>query len=1159
MKTKLTVKLISVLVALSMVICCMSFAFVDVSAVTVNDKATGSAIAGSVVENDGFTWDNATVYFMLTDRFKNGNTSNDHSYGRTLDKDGKPISGWDTAPGTFHGGDFAGITQAIEEGYFNDLGVNALWISAPYEQTHGYCDSGNGHFAHYSYHGYYVLDYTETDANFGTPEEFETLVDTAHEHGLRVIMDIVMNHCGYNTVADMEEYGFGTLLEGATDYKYVIENVSDFNDHIDYKTSSEDWGKWWGPDWVRSGLPGYTEGGGGNLLMSLAGLPDFKTEQTTPVSIPEILKTKWTKEGTYNEKIEKYGSSNTVTGYITSWLAEWVRKYGVDGFRCDTAKHVEQSSWKQLKTACVDALAEWRQNNPDKPGADWQQDFWMTGEAWDKGVGYDDYYTQGGFDSMINFETWGAGVFASSRVGGLYQRYADEINTKEGFNALSFISSHDALLTRGDTSAMIYNGSAFLLAPGGVQIYYGDESNRPMFDGLSFDGAGGSGHSLRSDMNWDSLDQTVLAHWQKVGQFRNDHVAVGGGSNTMLSATNGVAFARTYDKNGVSDKVAAVIGASSNADITLDVSSIWSDGQQLMNTYDQSSAIVTDGKVTFNSGENGTILIQMPDGKPLMSVKGAAKFKGTQTVTVSLEECDSTTCSIDGGNKFVVTNGTTFEIGKTAYEGDTIKITLEATNEKGSSRAVASFYKMFESEQEPTPSDPDSTVPPQQGKIYVKSDSAPYIYVWTGDSTALCGSWPGTKMTEKNSDGYYVMELNTTDTYNVVLNNGSDAQKSRDFKNLNGDTYLEIPSGNYSAAKVMGGSGDDPSEKSVTFTIKPYSPSASYHLYVWTHDDSLPAGGWPGMKLTEKDADGNYIFTVNGYDKVSAIVGLGSDSKRTQDITGIIDGSCIEITNEDCTTFKLTKPEIVLSKFQTLKKGAREVLAMTSSDYTASSWNNVSAVMTTANELIAQGEGVADEALVESTLESLINAKSALVLANAGLSYAVKGKTTIAGVAVQDADITVTVNGKSYTTHSDEITGEFTVEATALTASSVINVDVERKGLASETYSYNMSNGDITSYIPPTTTQTQPTTTSTTEPTTTSTQPTSSQPTYQMGDVNGDGGIDVADATILQKFINFRPVTIHEEVADVNGDGRIDVRDSTAIQKKVADLSSALG
>lgn len=1150
MKTKKTVKLLSVFVALSLVICCVSFAFANVGAATVKEDTDVSAIAGSVVENDGFTWDNATVYFLLTDRFKNGNKSNDHSYGRTLDKDGKPISGWDTAPGTFHGGDFAGITQAIEEGYFNDLGVNALWISAPYEQTHGYCDSGAGHFAHYSYHGYYVLDYTETDANFGTPEEFETLVDTAHEHGLRVIMDIVMNHCGYNTVADMEEFGFGTLLDGATDFKYVIENVSDFNKHIDYQTSAEDWGKWWGPDWIRSGLPGYTEGGGSNELMSLAGLPDFKTEQTTPVSIPEVLKTKWTKEGTYNEKIAKYGSSNTVTGYLTSWLAEWVRKYGVDGFRCDTAKHVEKSSWKQLKTACVDALAEWRQNNPDKPGADWQQDFWMTGEAWDKGVGYDEYYTQGGFDSMINFETWGAGVLASSRVAGLYQGYADAINTKEDFNVLSFISSHDALLTRGDTNTMIYTGSAFLLTPGGVQIYYGDESNRPMFDGLAFDGAGGSGHSLRSDMNWDSLDQTVLAHWQKVGQFRNDHVAVGAGSNTMLTATNGVAFARTYDKNGVSDKVAAVIAASSNADITIDVSSIWSDGQLLMNAYDQSSAIVTDGKVTFNSGENGTILIQMPDGKPIMSVTGQAKFKGTQTVTVSLEECDSATCSIDGGNKFLVTNGSTFEIGKTAYEGDTIKITLEATNEKGSSRAVASFYKMFESEEQPTTGDPSTTVPAQKAKIFVKSDSAPYVYAWAGENTALCGSWPGTKITEKNSDGYYVMELDTTETYNVVLSNGSNSNQSKNFKNLNGETYFEIPSGNYSAAKTVssgsGGSGDDPSEKSVTFTIKPYSASASYHLYVWAADGSELTGGWPGMKLTEKDADGNYIFTVSGYDKVSAIVGTGNDSKRTQDITGIIDGSCIEITSEDCTSYKLTKPEIVLSKFQTLKKSAREVLAMTSSDYTTSSWNNVSAVMTTANELIAQGEGVADEALVESTLESLENAKSALVLANAGLSYAVKGKSTIKGVAVQGADITVTVNGKSYKTHSDVITGEFTVEATALTSSSVIKIDVKRNGLSSESYSYNMSNGDITGYVPPTnpTTPTTPTT-----------------PGFVLGDVTGNGKVSVDDATYIQKYIAdlVSMTSQQQQAANVDGDNEISIKDATEIQKHVSGMSSVLG
>lgn len=1145
MKTKRAVKLISVLVALSMVICCVSFAFANVSAVTVSKDSAVSAIAGSVVEKDGFTWDNATVYFLLTDRFRNGNKLNDHSYERATDQNGNPLSGWETSPATFHGGDFAGITDAINEGYFNDLGVNALWISAPYEQIHGFCDSGKG-FAHYSYHGYYVLDYTETDANFGTPQEFETLVDTAHEHGLRVIIDIVMNHSGYNTVKDMEEFNFGTLLSGASDFKYKLDGVSDVNNHIDFKSSASDWGRWWSNDWIRSGLPGYTEGSGDNYTMSLEGLPDFRTEQTKSVSIPPLLQTKWKQEGTYNEKISRYGNSNTVTGYISTWLAEWVSKYGVDGFRCDTAKHVEQGSWKQLKTACVDALKKWRQNNPNKPGADWQEDFWMTGEAWDHGVGYDEYYSQGGFDSMINFDTCGAGNLASGKVANLYQGYADAINSKDGFNALSFISSHDELLTRGDEKTMIYNGSALLLTPGGVQIFYGDESNRPTVPGMSFDGYGGSGHSLRSDMNWDSLNKTVLAHWQKVGQFRNNHVSVGAGQNTKLSATNGVAFGRTYNKNGVSDKVAAVIGASSNADVTIDVSSIWKDGQQLMNTYDQSSATVTNGKVTFNSGANGTILIQEPDGRPLISVIGNAKFKGTQTVTVSLEECESATCSIDGGNKFVVKDGSKFEIGKTAYEGDTITITLEAKNDRGSSKATASFYKMFDNETEPTTGGQETTTPAAKAKLYVKSDSAPYVYAWTGTSTALCGAWPGTQITEKDSEGYYVMELDTTEKFNVVLNNGSGSQ-SGDLTNLSGNTYLEIPSNNYGAAKVVStgiGGGDEPYEGKITITVKPYNGSSNYYLYLWTDSKKDLAGAWPGTKLTEKDADGNYTYTIEGYEEINAIVNMGSGQGQTADITGLKDGYSIEITSADCSGYKLHKPVVILSSFQQLKKEAREVLAMTSSDYTAASWNSVQSVMANANALIAQGENVADEALVKSTLESLTSAKASLVIANPVLSYAVKGNTAIKGVAVQDADITVSVNGKTYTTHSDEITGEFSVEATSLTYSSVIKVDVKRNGLSSVTYSYNMSNGDITTYIPPTTAP--------------STEPTTSA--VVLGDVTGDGKLTVDDVTYVQKYIaELIDMTSEQRLAaDVDKNGCIDIKDATEIQKSIAGISSIL-
>ena len=96
------------------------------------------------LEMQRFSWDNATVYFVLTDRFLNSDKSNDHSYGRGKTQTGADVAGLDTYtnPGTFHGGDLNGLTSKVEEGYFNDLGVNAIWITAPYEQVHGYT-SGN--------------------------------------------------------------------------------------------------------------------------------------------------------------------------------------------------------------------------------------------------------------------------------------------------------------------------------------------------------------------------------------------------------------------------------------------------------------------------------------------------------------------------------------------------------------------------------------------------------------------------------------------------------------------------------------------------------------------------------------------------------------------------------------------------------------------------------------------------------------------------------------------------------------------------------------------------------------------------------------------------------------------------------------------------------
>ncbi len=750
----------------------------DTSAVE-ESQASVSTVQSSADGGDPstFSWDNATVYFLLTDRFENGDTSNDGAYGRQ-----KVVAGDSRA--TMHGGDFAGITKKIEEGYFDDLGVNAIWMSAPYEQTHGYIQGGSNYY-HYSYHGYYALDFTEADAAFGTKEEFKTLVDTAHKHGIRIIMDIVMNHVGYCSMYDMNEYGYGSLADGwETFYANPGSNAQEYQSYMLYKEGADKWAKWWGPDWIRSGVAGYSEDGDGSALTQcLEGLPDVRTESTQPVGIPPILQTKWSKEGTLAEKTAKYGSSDTTVGYISKWLAEWVREYGVDGFRCDTAKHVQISAWKQLKDECVAALKDWKAANPDKALDDLP--FWMTGEHWDHGVGKDDYYTSGAFDSMINFDCTGGGILDPGSVGGKYNDYAGAINTDDSFNVLTYMSSHDTTLARGDN---YYLGSAFLMLPGGVQIFYGDETARDKVAGIE-DDSFKAGHCLRSDMNWGE-NPDLLAHWQKVGTFRNNHIAVGGGANVTLTASSGVAFGRTYSKNGINDKIAAVIGASENTDVTLDVGDVFPEGTTLINTYDEETDTVTDGQVTFNSGAHGTILLEEGEPDPVKAVvKGGAEFETTEEITVTLEGVDTAVLTIDDIRKYTVKNGDKITIGDAAYPGDTVKVTLTFTHPvKGEVTKKFSFKKKD-----------DGTGDSRSDNALVHintSISNPTLYAWQGDgatATKLCGEWPGTALSTKDDDGWYLADLKTTEKYNIIVNTGGSGDvKTADTTGLQGETWVIV-------------------------------------------------------------------------------------------------------------------------------------------------------------------------------------------------------------------------------------------------------------------------------------------------------------------------------------------------------------------------------
>lgn len=496
----------------------------------------------SLVTPPKFSWDNATVYFVVTDRFENGDPANDSSFGRQKD-------GADEV-GTFHGGDFAGLTQRMD--YIASLGVNALWITPPVEQITGWVGGGDGSFQHYPYHGYWANDFTKLDPNLGTEEELRAMVQAAHERGIRVIFDVVMNHPGYASMQEIATYLPEVISDGWESWRPGAgETWHSYHDlFIDYTNPA--WANWWGPRWIRAGLGGGYDGPGqDDLKRSLASLPDFRTEDFRTATLPPF----YAQKDTNAVLVPDY----RVRDYLVSWHADWVRRFGIDGFRADTAKHVELAAWADLKQAGLEALAAWKAENPTQALDD--APFWMTGEVFPHGVVKDAYFTQGGFDSLINFDFQTAAPALIEDVAlleGLYETYAASINADPEFNVLSYISSHDTNLffsiagQSREKQAKV--GTALLLAPGGVQIYYGDESARP---------PGPTGGELqqatRSDMNWDSLDVDVLEHWKKLGQFRNRHLAVGAGTHEAVATEHGYAFVRRHGSGAEEDRVMVLL------------------------------------------------------------------------------------------------------------------------------------------------------------------------------------------------------------------------------------------------------------------------------------------------------------------------------------------------------------------------------------------------------------------------------------------------------------------------------------------------------------------------------------------------------------------------------------------------------------------------
>ncbi len=550
------------------------FFFALLTASLISGACTGTGAENTGEREAPFFWENAHIYFLLTDRFSNGDPGNDVNFDRTGET--AKLRG-------FEGGDFRGVIQKIEQGYFDSLGVTAIWMTPFFEQIHGSTDEGTGYT--YGYHGYWAKDWTSIDPNFGTEEELAELITSAHAHGIRIVMDVVLNHTGPVTRKDPV----------------------------------------WPDEWVRTGPPCEFRDYESTVKCTLVeNLPDIRTGSDQPVELPPNLLDKWESEGRLDQELagldaffQRTGYPRAPRFYLIKWLTDFVRKYGIDGYRIDTAKHVEESVWGELGKEARIAFARWKETYPDRVLDD--QEFYMVAEVYGYGIssGRDfwfgdrkvDFYSHS-IDAMINFEFKES---AGKSYEALFSSYSDMLHDElAGVSVLNYLSSHDdgSPFDR-QRKKPLETATKLLLSPGAAQLYYGDETCRE----LTVSGASGDAN-LRSNMNWHELEENaarngfvireVLEHHRRLGRFRKAHPAVGAGIHRMISK-DPYFFSRELILGDYSDKV--LVGLDLDPGIKeIPAGTLFSDGTELTDYYSGSPVKAKGGIIILDTPESIVLL-----------------------------------------------------------------------------------------------------------------------------------------------------------------------------------------------------------------------------------------------------------------------------------------------------------------------------------------------------------------------------------------------------------------------------------------------------------------------------------------------------------------------------------------------------------------------
>lgn len=427
------------------------------------------------------------IYFLLPDRFANGDAANDHGGYAPQ----RLVSGFDpTDTDFYHGGDLAGVVQRLD--YIQGLGATAVWLAPIFKnkpvQTHG-------NYTGAAHHGYWITDFTTVDPHFGDEATMRALVDAAHARGMKVYLDIVANHtadiiryreCPQNDCAYRSRADYPYTRQGGVDGAPINEGFDgrDFSRltrtdyaYSPYVPAGEENAKV--PAWLNDPIRYHNRGestfsGESSLDGDFAGLDDLVTED--PVVVQGM--------------IDIFGG--------------WIDRYGIDGYRIDTARHVNPEFWR----AFIPAMKA-------RAAAKGIPNFHIFGEVYDPDPAVTARFTRvDGYPAVLDFPFQkqatdvAAGKVGTDALARLFDAdniYADGAETAAILP--TFLGNHDMgrigffvkqanpQADDAELLARIKLAHALMMFSRGVPtLYYGDEQG--------FAGAGGYGNS-RQDM-WPS-------------------------------------------------------------------------------------------------------------------------------------------------------------------------------------------------------------------------------------------------------------------------------------------------------------------------------------------------------------------------------------------------------------------------------------------------------------------------------------------------------------------------------------------------------------------------------------------------------------------------------------------------------------------------------